>query len=296
VEPRPRLHGSRFEGRSRPQSNAPDPAVADGPDADARRVKADARQAARKFHDAVVASDRDGQSVYEGSLGWNNGAMLVPTDDGAAIEPDAVSISHAAGRGLRWSLIGAFVARFGGLGLGMVLARLLTPEDFGLVALFVALPLAFAALRRIGVTLLPIARGLTRPLLAAAAAATLCTIVRDVVPGTALAQLAATGVVGLATYAVLVIPAEQRRQLIVHGRDHLRAARRRGDVTPAVTETPASAAHLSPDTTATEGERSRMRLTSAHHLSRDAGDRLARADSRFAKTDTVVRLAGWTRQ
>jgi PST family polysaccharide transporter len=103
-----------------------------------------------------------------------------------------------------------------------------------LVALVVALPLAFAALRRIGVSLLPIARGLIRPLLAAAAGATACAVVRDVVPGAVVSQLVATGAAGLATYAVLVVPAEQRRQLITKGRDRVRALRARRDVTPAV--------------------------------------------------------------
>ena len=47
----------------------------------------------------------------------------------------AAGIGQAAGKGLRWSLVGAFATRFGGLALGMVLARLLTPEDFGLYAI-----------------------------------------------------------------------------------------------------------------------------------------------------------------
>jgi PST family polysaccharide transporter len=102
------------------------------------------------------------------------------------------------------------------------------------VALLVALPLAFAALRRVGVTLLPIGRGLIRPLLAAAAGAAACAMVRDVVPDVVVSQLAAAGVVGLATYALLVVPAEQRRQLITKGRDRVRALRARPDMTPAV--------------------------------------------------------------
>jgi O-antigen/teichoic acid export membrane protein len=102
-----------------------------------------------------------------------------------------------------------------------------------LVALIVALPLALVALRRIGVTLLPIARGLVRPLLAAVAGAALCTVVRDVLPATAFVQLAVVGVVGLATYAVLVIPAAQRVQLMARGRDRMRALRARREVTPA---------------------------------------------------------------
>jgi hypothetical protein len=108
-----------------------------------------------------------------------------------------------------------------------------------LVALLVALPLAFAALRRIGVTLLPIARGLVRPVLAATAAAALSTVVRELVPGTPFVQLAATGVVGLTTYALLVVPAEQQRKLIAQGRERLRGLAARGDVTPAVAGPPA---------------------------------------------------------
>jgi O-antigen/teichoic acid export membrane protein len=99
------------------------------------------------------------------------------------------------------------------------------------VALAVALPLAFAALRRIGVTLMPIARGLVRPLLSAAAAATLCAVVRELVPDAMLAQLVAAGGIGLVTYGLLVVPGEQRRRLIAQARERVRA--RRG-VTPAV--------------------------------------------------------------
>ena len=115
-----------------------------------------------------------------------------------------------------------------------------------LVALFVALPLAFAALRRIGVTLLPIARGLVRPLLAAAAAAVLSTAVRELIPGSAFVQLAATGIVGLGTYALLVVPAEQQRKLVDKGRDRLRGLGARGGATPAVAGAPASESEYRP--------------------------------------------------
>jgi hypothetical protein len=94
------------------------------------------------------------------------------------------------------------------------------------------------------VTLLPIARGLVRPLLSAAAAALLSTVVRELIPGTAVVQLAATAVVGLATYALLVVPAEQRRTFIAQGRERLRAQRVRNSVTPAVAGAPtAEGAH-----------------------------------------------------
>ncbi|HZM38463.1 MAG TPA: oligosaccharide flippase family protein [Acidimicrobiales bacterium] len=107
------------------------------------------------------------------------------------------------------------------------------------VVLLVALPLAFAALRRIGVPLLPIARGVVRPLLAAAAATAITTIVRELIPGAAFVQLAATGAVGLATYALLVVPAEQLRKLIAQGRERLGAPRARRAASPAIAGAPA---------------------------------------------------------
>jgi O-antigen/teichoic acid export membrane protein len=85
-----------------------------------------------------------------------------------------------------------------------------------IVALVVALPLAFAALRRIGVNLLPIARGLARPLMAAAVSAALCALTRGLTPGPVFVQLAVVGTIGLVTYAAIAVPAEQRRQLIGH--------------------------------------------------------------------------------
>ena len=85
-------------------------------------------------------------------------------------------------------------------------------------------------------TLLPIARGVIRPLLAAAAATAACAMVRELIPDAGFVQLSATGVVGLATYALLVVPAEQRRQLITKGRERLGALRARPDMTPAVAE------------------------------------------------------------
>ena len=48
------------------------------------------------------------------------------------------SIARKAGRGLRWSLIGILVTRMASFGIGLVLARLLTPHDFGIYALALA--------------------------------------------------------------------------------------------------------------------------------------------------------------
>jgi PST family polysaccharide transporter len=59
--------------------------------------------------------------------------------DAEEIAPARVeSIAHAARHGLRWSLVGAFATRLGGLALGVVLARILTPTDFGLYAIGLA--------------------------------------------------------------------------------------------------------------------------------------------------------------
>jgi PST family polysaccharide transporter len=107
-----------------------------------------------------------------------------------------------------------------------------------LVALLVALPLAFAALRRIGIGLVPIARGIARPALAAVVGAVLCTVVRDVVGGPVFVQLAAAGIVGLGAYALVVVPAEQRRRLISQALDRLRSRRAPGELAPAVAGAP----------------------------------------------------------
>jgi O-antigen/teichoic acid export membrane protein len=57
-------------------------------------------------------------------------------DSGSATRVDA--IRHSAVRGLVWSLGGTILSRFGGLALGLVLARILAPSDFGLYAVAVA--------------------------------------------------------------------------------------------------------------------------------------------------------------
>jgi O-antigen/teichoic acid export membrane protein len=52
-------------------------------------------------------------------------------------------IGREVGRGLKWSLIGTLVTKFGSFAIGLVLARLLTPADFGLFAVALAVT-AFA--------------------------------------------------------------------------------------------------------------------------------------------------------
>src|ERR1700754_3124205 len=47
-------------------------------------------------------------------------------------------IGRKAGRGLRWSLVGNLVTKGGSFALGLVLARLLVPADFGVYAVAIA--------------------------------------------------------------------------------------------------------------------------------------------------------------
>lgn len=97
----------------------------------AGQVKAEARRAARALHEAIADAD-DRSSAHSGHQA---GGTTIELDDGPGSEPDTGSIGRAARKGLLWSVAGTASARLGGLALGMVLARLLTPEDFGLYAI-----------------------------------------------------------------------------------------------------------------------------------------------------------------
>lgn len=61
--------------------------------------------------------------------------MINESGSASDVESTPQSIGRAAGRGLRWSLLGSVSTRLGGLVLGIALARLLTPADFGLYAI-----------------------------------------------------------------------------------------------------------------------------------------------------------------
>src|ERR671938_2033328 len=58
----------------------------------------------------------------------------------------AASIGRQASRGLRWSLAGTLLTKVGSFAMGLVLARLLAPSDFGVYAIAIA---ATAVLMRI---------------------------------------------------------------------------------------------------------------------------------------------------
>lgn len=83
----------------------------------------------------------------------------------------------------------------------------------GIVALVVALPLAVLALRRAGVTLVPILPALIRPSIAAATTAVVIMLIYSVVHGSAVMQLVLAGGAGLIVYTVMVVPLSQFRQL-----------------------------------------------------------------------------------
>ena len=48
------------------------------------------------------------------------------------------SVGRQAARGLRWSFAGTLVTKIGSFAMGLVLARLLTPDDFGVYAVALA--------------------------------------------------------------------------------------------------------------------------------------------------------------
>jgi O-antigen/teichoic acid export membrane protein len=52
--------------------------------------------------------------------------------------PETETIGRQAARGFRWSLAGTFVSKIGSFAIGLVLARLLTPDDFGVYAVALA--------------------------------------------------------------------------------------------------------------------------------------------------------------
>lgn len=60
--------------------------------------------------------------------------MTSAAEDTDRAESTVNAIGEAAGRGLRWSLLGTVVMKIASFGMGLVLARLLSPEDFGLYA------------------------------------------------------------------------------------------------------------------------------------------------------------------
>jgi O-antigen/teichoic acid export membrane protein len=101
-----------------------------------------------------------------------------------------------------------------------------TAVAHALVAIFVALPLALAAVRRLGVPLVPIARALVRPLLGAAVGAACCAIVAHLTAGSDVVELVLAGGAGLLTYLVIVVPSDLRRRWVGRAVDSIPARAR----------------------------------------------------------------------
>jgi O-antigen/teichoic acid export membrane protein len=78
------------------------------------------------------------------------------------------------------------------------------------VALVIAIPLTALALRRIGIRLTPVGRGLVRPLAAGAVAIAVCLLLRLVLPGL-LPLLIVDSIVTFVVYFALAVPVDQLR-------------------------------------------------------------------------------------
>ncbi|MFC4058787.1 oligosaccharide flippase family protein [Planomonospora corallina] len=70
---------------------------------------------------------------------------------GTAPETAAPSIGRLAGRGLRWGVAGTLLTRAGSFLMGLVMARLLTPEDFGVYAVALAAMTILMTVKDLGV-------------------------------------------------------------------------------------------------------------------------------------------------
>jgi O-antigen/teichoic acid export membrane protein len=101
-----------------------------------------------------------------------------------------------------------------------------TAVSHAIVALVVAVPLTIVALHRIGVRVALIGPGLLRPALGGLTAAVAALLVREVVGGPAVVQLAAAGTAGLLGYVAVTVPAAQLRRV----RDKVIPRRRQPDV------------------------------------------------------------------
>jgi O-antigen/teichoic acid export membrane protein len=83
----------------------------------------------------------------------------------------------------------------------------------GVVAVFVALPLAVLALRLAGVSLVPTLPALARPTIGAAIAAAVIVLIDSVVNGNSFVQLSLAGGAGLIVYILVVVPLDKLRQV-----------------------------------------------------------------------------------
>ena len=83
----------------------------------------------------------------------------------------------------------------------------------GVVAVFVALPLAVLGLRRAGVSLVPTLPALVRPLVGAAISAGVTLLIELLISGNSFVQLLVAGGAGMIAFILVVVPLDQFRQL-----------------------------------------------------------------------------------
>ncbi|WP_113705297.1 oligosaccharide flippase family protein, partial [Nonomuraea lactucae] len=79
-----------------------------------------------------------------------NDTELQTEEDGQA-DPRAGSLGRLAGRGLRWGLLGNLATKAGSFVMGLVLARLLAPGDFGVYAVALAATAFVMSVKDLGI-------------------------------------------------------------------------------------------------------------------------------------------------
>lgn len=85
-----------------------------------------------------------------------------PRDDTASAEADERSLGSLAGRGALWAVLANITMRFASIAVTAALARILSPEDFGVFAIAIAVYLVVASLAELGMAS-AIARSATEP-------------------------------------------------------------------------------------------------------------------------------------
>jgi O-antigen/teichoic acid export membrane protein len=132
----------------------------------------------------------------------------------------AVDIVTSSGftRATVWLTAGWAVALVPALWIGTHLDGIRgTAIAHGVVAVFVALPLAVLALRLAGVSLVPTLPALVRPVVGAAISAAVIVLIDSLVSGSPIVQLLAAGGAGVIVFILVVVPLDQFRQLKTRG-------------------------------------------------------------------------------
>ena len=73
--------------------------------------------------------------MSQGDVQMDQESTLAAEDESAA---QVSAIGRKAGRGLRWALSGTVLVKLGSFAMGLVLVRLIVPQDFGLYAVALA--------------------------------------------------------------------------------------------------------------------------------------------------------------